>query len=78
LGGERSDLFSDRVIFEGERISTAFAFKGPAKFEPMTGAHLGKNGDQIDRLLDGTASPRAMVAKSFSGWRYPFEPAGVQ
>jgi hypothetical protein len=54
-GGERSDLFSDRVIFEGERISTAFVFKGPAKFEPMTGAHLGKNGDQIDRLFSEPA-----------------------
>jgi hypothetical protein len=28
--------------------------------------------------LDGTASPRAGVAKSLSGWTYPFEPAGVQ
>jgi hypothetical protein len=50
-GGERSDLFSDRVVLEGKRIATAFAFKGPAKFEPMTMAHLGRNGDQIDRLF---------------------------
>jgi hypothetical protein len=54
-GGERSDLFSDRIIFDGKRISTAFAFKGPAKFEPMTVAHLGKNGDQIDRLFSEPA-----------------------
>jgi hypothetical protein len=50
-GGERSDLFSSRVEIDGTRISTAFAFKGPAQFRPMTMAQLGKNGDQIDRLF---------------------------
>jgi hypothetical protein len=39
------------LILDGERISTAFAFKGPAKFHPMTNADLGKNGDQINRLF---------------------------
>jgi hypothetical protein len=50
-GGERSDLLSDRIVLDGKRIPTAFVFKGPAKFEPMTLAQLGKNGDQIDRLF---------------------------
>ena len=50
-GGERSDLFSSRVQIGGTRISTALAFKGPAQFQPMTLAQLGKNGDQIDRLF---------------------------
>lgn len=50
-GGERSDLFTTRVRVEGRRVSASFAFKGPAKFHPMTLADLGKNGDQIDRLL---------------------------
>lgn len=50
-GGERSDLFSSRVQIDGTRISTALAFKGPAQFQPMTMAQLGKNGDQIDRLF---------------------------
>jgi hypothetical protein len=50
-GGERSDLFSSLVMLEGKRISTAFVFKGPAQFKPMTMALLGKNGDQIDRLF---------------------------
>ena len=50
-GGERSDLFTSRLILDGTRVPTAFAFKGPAKFEPMTLAGLGKNGDQIDRLF---------------------------
>jgi len=50
-GGERSDLFTSRVVLDGERISTAFAFKGPAQFKPLTMAGLGKKGDQIDRLF---------------------------
>ena len=54
-GGERSDLFSSNVAIDGCRISTAFAFKGPAKFHPMTVADLGKNGDQIDRLFSEPA-----------------------
>jgi hypothetical protein len=53
--GERSDLFSDRVVLNGSRISTAFAFKGPAQFRPMAMAQLGKNGDQIDRLFSEPA-----------------------
>lgn len=54
-GGERSDLFTTCVQLDGERISTAFAFKGPAKFHPMTLADLGQNGDQVDRLFSEPA-----------------------
>jgi hypothetical protein len=54
-GGETSDLFSDRVQLDGRRIATAFAFKGKAKFQPMTPALLGKNGDQIVRLFSEPA-----------------------
>lgn len=50
-GGERSDLFSDMVQKDGKRISTAFIFKGPGSFKPMTMDVLGKNGDQIYRLF---------------------------
>jgi hypothetical protein len=50
-GGERSDLVSNHVWLDGKRISTAFAFKGPAKFSPMKAVHLGTNGDQITRLF---------------------------
>lgn len=53
-GGEKSDLFSS-VVLDGERISTAFAFKGPAKFKPMTLAECGKNGNQINRLFSEPA-----------------------
>lgn len=54
-GGEKSDLFSTNVLLNNNRISTAFAFKGPAKFKPMTLAECGKNGDQIDRLFSEPA-----------------------
>lgn len=54
-GGETSDLFSSSVIIDGRRTSSAFAFKGPAKFHPMTLADLGKNGDQINRLYEEPA-----------------------
>lgn len=54
-GGERSDLFSTQVTISGNQYSTAFAFKGPAKFAPMSLASLGKNGDQIDRLFSEPA-----------------------
>ncbi|MGB6165445.1 MAG: hypothetical protein WCF33_11700 [Pseudonocardiaceae bacterium] len=50
-GGEHYDLWTnDRLSVEGQPLRTAFLFKGPAKFEPMMIKHLGKNGDQIDRL----------------------------
>jgi hypothetical protein len=52
-GGERSDLYTTYVRLDGQRVSTAFAFKGPAggsKFREMQVADLGKNGDQIERL----------------------------
>jgi hypothetical protein len=53
--GERSDLFTTWVRLDGRRISTALAFKGPAKFRPMTPADLGKNGDQVGRLFSEPA-----------------------
>lgn len=49
-GGEQSDLFTSQILVLGKQLSAAFAFKGPAKFHPMTMADLGKNGDQISRL----------------------------
>jgi hypothetical protein len=50
-GGEQSDLFSTRVSVGGRSLATAFVFKGPSKFKPLTVADLGKNGDQISRLF---------------------------
>ena len=54
-GGEKNDLYSSNVTIGGKRISTAFAFKGPATSPPLTIAKLGKNGDQIPRLFSTTA-----------------------
>lgn len=54
-GGERSDLFTNQLKVSGERVTAAFAFKGPAVFHPLTMADLGKNGDQISRLFSEPA-----------------------
>lgn len=54
-GGEKNDLYSSNVTVGGRRISTAFAFKGPATASPLTIAKLGKHGDQIPRLFSTTA-----------------------
>ncbi|PUA81059.1 hypothetical protein [Nocardioides currus] len=50
-GGEQFDLWTAQVTIGREHVQTAIAFKGPALFRPMTIAHLGHNGDQIDRLF---------------------------
>jgi len=55
-GGERNDLYSTRVMLKGKRITTAFAFKGKGKkVAKLTPAHMGKNGDQIQRLFSCSA-----------------------
>ena len=54
-GGEKSDLFSCNLTVEGKHMPSAFLLKGPAKFSEMKMAHLGKNGDQIDRLFSEPA-----------------------
>lgn len=54
-GGEQSDLFTSHLQLQGRRIPTAFVFKGPAQFRPMTMAQLGHNGDQLVRLAQEPA-----------------------
>jgi len=55
-GGEQFDLWTTRgVSVDGRPLRSAFMFKGPARFHPMTIADLGKNGDQIDRLFQTPA-----------------------
>ena len=49
-GGEQFDLWTPRLIVQGEPVTAAWLLKGPARFAPMTVAMLGKNGDQIERL----------------------------
>jgi hypothetical protein len=48
--GEENDHFSANVTVADKRCTAAFLLKGPAKFQEMTPAMCGKNGDQIYRL----------------------------
>jgi hypothetical protein len=50
-GGEQSDLLTAHIRLDGKRVQTAFIFKGPAKYKPLTLADIGKNGDQIVRAF---------------------------
>jgi len=54
-GGEVNDLYTSRLMVDGRQQSAAFLLKGPARFSPMTIAHLGKNGDQLTRLARSPA-----------------------
>ncbi|WP_319532954.1 hypothetical protein [uncultured Cohaesibacter sp.] len=49
-GGEDNDHYSSNVTLAGRRHTAAFLLKGPSKFQEMTPAMCGKNGDQIYRL----------------------------
>jgi len=50
-GGERNDLPTSRFMLEGKRREAAFAFKGPGTRGVLTPGKMGKNGDQIQRLV---------------------------
>ena len=50
-GGERNDLYTDRVRLAGRRVPAAFAFKGRGTRGVLTPKKMGKNGDQIQRLF---------------------------
>jgi hypothetical protein len=54
-GGEKSDLYSSRLKFDGRPLSAAFLLKGSAVFKPMHPADLGKRGDQLVRLFEEPA-----------------------
>jgi hypothetical protein len=57
-GGEINDLYTSRLMVDGSQESAAFLLKGPARFSPMTIAHLGQHGDQLTRL---TRSPAEVL-----------------
>ncbi|HKX45544.1 MAG TPA: hypothetical protein VJP77_02490 [Planctomycetota bacterium] len=50
-GGEQRDLFDTNLRIRGKRQRAAFAFKGPGMTGRLTPGKMGKNGDQIQRLL---------------------------
>jgi hypothetical protein len=54
-GGEVSDLYSSNILIANGRQRVAFAFKGPGTRGSLTPGKLGKNGDQIQRLVDSPA-----------------------
>jgi hypothetical protein len=54
-GGERNDLFTNKLRFRRGRKSAAFALKGRATSGPLTPKKMGKNGDQIGRLFTSEA-----------------------
>jgi hypothetical protein len=55
-GGERNDMYTNRVRISGRRYPAAFAFKGPGTRGALTPGKMGKNGDQIQRLFKTTSS----------------------
>ena len=52
-GGEELDLFSTNLCINQKRYAAGFALKGPGKSGVLTPGKMGKNGDQIQRLLNG-------------------------
>jgi hypothetical protein len=54
-GGEKSDLYTNKIRVKGTRRATAIAFKGKGTGGKLTPAKMGKNGDQIERLFNEPA-----------------------
>lgn len=55
-GGERNDLYTNKVRISGRRLLAAFAFKGKGTRGILTPRQMGKNADQIQRLFKTPAS----------------------
>jgi hypothetical protein len=54
-GGEKNDLYTNKLLFRGKRYHAAFALKGKATAGPLTPKKMGKNGDQLGRLFTSEA-----------------------
>lgn len=54
-GGEKNDLYTNKLRFKGKRRIAAFALKGKATRGVLTPSKMGKNGDQIARLVGSAA-----------------------
>ncbi|TGK23333.1 hypothetical protein EHQ05_19305 [Leptospira yasudae] len=55
-GGEKNDLYTTKIFFKKKRIISAFALKGRATQGTLTPKKMGRNGDQIQRLLGTEAN----------------------
>lgn len=60
-GGEKNDLYTNKLQFRGARRTAAFAIKGRATQGPLTPKKIGKNGDQIGRLFASEAQVLSVV-----------------
>ena len=54
-GGEKNDLFTNKLRLSAARKTAAFAFKGRATQGTLTPRKMGKNGDQVARLFGSEA-----------------------
>lgn len=54
-GGERSDLYTSRLLVDGKPTSAAFIFKGPSVRGAMHPRNMGKRGDQLVRAFEEPA-----------------------
>jgi hypothetical protein len=54
-GGEKNDIYTSRLQFRHARRTAAFALKGRATTGPLTPRKMGKNSDQIGRLMSSEA-----------------------
>lgn len=54
-GGEKNDLYTNKIVLKGKRRIAAFAIKGRATKGTLTPKKMGKNGDQIERLVGSSA-----------------------
>lgn len=54
-GGEKNDLYTNKIRYKGKRRVAAFALKGKATKGTLTPKKMGKNGDQIARLVGSSA-----------------------
>jgi len=54
-GGELNDLFSTRLMLNGERKSVAFGLKGKGMKGILTPKKMGERGDQVQRLFRSPA-----------------------
>jgi hypothetical protein len=66
-GGEKNDLYTNRLRFRGKRRAAAFALKGRATKGALTPKKMGKNGDQLGSLFTSEAQVFFVVYHSKVG-----------
>jgi hypothetical protein len=53
--GENDDMFTAQMMLHGRNVRTSFLLKGSGLKGPLKPKNLGKNGDQITRMMDQPA-----------------------